>query len=168
MFNIASNILVPLCEEVLLEKRAQGTLSSYLSRRPSPPLNLRCADLGLGTVHTWHGIPDLRVGGIEFVCRNVEEGEDKVVALESSVESGDEAESVSSDGRTTTFEGKITFNDANLRQAIATCVTSSFTENTCHPNKLPIVPTILIDQNFFGCVFMIVKKIFFCFHPRKI
>ena len=84
------------------------------------------------------------------MCRNVEEGEDKVEALESSVESGDEAESVSSDGRTTTFEGKITFNDANLRQAIATCVTSSFTENTCHPNKPPIVPTIL---NRMACVF---------------
>ena len=62
----------------------------------------------------WYGTPDLRVRGegVEFVCRNVEEGEDKVAALESSVESGDEAESVSSDGRTTTFEGKITFNDA--------------------------------------------------------
>ena len=81
------------------------------------------------------------------MCRNVEEGEDKVAALESSVESGDEAESVSSDGRTTTFEGNITFNDANLRQAIAMC---SFTENTCHPNKPPIVPTILIRM---ACVF---------------
>ena len=55
LFNIASEILVPLCKEVVLEKRAQATLSSYLSRRQSPPLNLRCADLGLGTVKTWHG-----------------------------------------------------------------------------------------------------------------
>ena len=41
------------------------------------------------------------------MCRNIEEGEEKVAALESSVESGDEAESVSSDGRTTTFGGRL-------------------------------------------------------------
>ena len=27
-------------------------------------------------------------------------------------------------------------------------VVSSFTERNCHPGKLPIIPTILIDQNF--------------------
>ena len=57
--------------------------------------------------------------------QNVEEGEDTVAALTSSVESDDEAKSVSSGGRTTTCEGKISFSDANLLQAIATCVTSS-------------------------------------------
>ena len=45
VFNIASNILVPLCEEVLLEKRAQGTLSFYLSRRP-PTAPTRASSVG--------------------------------------------------------------------------------------------------------------------------
>ena len=144
------------CTEPSLSTSLQACLCTcsgwFKHIKAKPTTEPKVCRPGLGTVYTWHGTPDLRVRGegVEFVCRNVEEGEDKVAALESSVESGDEAESVSSDGRTTTFEGKITFNDANLRQAIATCVTSSFTENTCHPNKPPIVPTILIRM---ACVF---------------
>ena len=63
VLKIASEILVPLCKEVLLEKRARAALSSHLSGRQSLALKLRCADLGLGTVKTWHGTPDLRVRG---------------------------------------------------------------------------------------------------------
>ena len=167
MLNIASEILVPLCKEVLLEKRARAALSSHLSRRQSLALNLRCADLGLGTVNTWHGTPDLRVRGGEFVCWNVEEGEDKRAALVSSVDSGDEAASISSEGRTTTCEGKFIFNEASLQQAIATCVTSSFTEKTCHPKKPPIVPTILIDQNAFRVCFYDCEKDILLLSPLK-
>ena len=101
--------------------------------------------------------------------QDVQEGEDNVTALISSVESGDEAKSVSSDGMTTTFEGKISFNDANLVQTIATCVTASFTENTRHPSKPAIVPTILIDEYFFCmCLYDCKKDILLISNPKNI
>jgi hypothetical protein len=58
---ICSNILVPLCtaDEVILEKRYK----SLLSMRGSRAAGLRCADIGLGAVQTWHGTPDVRVRG---------------------------------------------------------------------------------------------------------
>ena len=50
---------------------------------------------------------------------------------------------------TSLIEGKVSFNDFHLRQAVAVNVVSSFTEKSCHPDKPASVPTILIDQNGF-------------------
>ena len=55
-------------------------------------------------------------------------------------------ESVASDGVT---RNKILYTVATLPQVITTCVVSSFTESTLHPDKQALVPTILIDQNQF-------------------
>lgn len=44
------------------------------------------------------------------------------------------------------------FKDANLPQAIGTCVVSSFTEKACHPAMKAMVPTILIDDAEFRIV----------------
>ena len=172
MLSIACEIMAPFCQEVLMERRAQGSLSSYLSRRQNPPYlsrrqnpsNVKCANLGMGTISTWHGTPDLRVRskGVEFVCLDVEEGEDNVAAADS-----DDESSLSSDGQTTTFEGKITFNSANLQKAIATCVVSSFTERNCHPGKLPIIPTILSDQNFLRVILYDCEKDILLVSPSK-
>ena len=106
------------------------------------PLNpgLTWGNIGLGSLNTWHGSPDLRVRGINFTL----EEEDSVTELTSNVES-DKESSVSSDGTTTNFEGK----NANLFQTVATCVTASFTENTRHPSKLAMVLTILISEASF-------------------
>ena len=162
MLSIACEILAPFCQEVLMERRAQGSLSSYLSRRHNPPSNVKCANLGMGTISTWHGTPDLRVRseaqGVEFVCLDVEEGEHNVAAADSDDES---------DGQTTTFEGKIPFNSVNLQQAIATCVVSSFTERNRHPGKLPIVPTILIDPNFLRVILYDCEKDILLVSPSK-
>ena len=54
-----------------------------------------------------------------------------------------------SDAMTSLIEGKVSFNDFHLRQAVAINVVSSFTEKSCHPDKPASVPTILIDQNGF-------------------
>ena len=82
LLDIASTILLPLCSEVVLEKRYKAELA----KMPRPP-ELSCADIGLGSVDTWHGTPDLRVRGVEFLNRKVtEEAAD-------SVESGEEMES---------------------------------------------------------------------------
>ena len=50
---------------------------------------------------------------------------------------------------TSLIEGKVSFNDFHLQQAVAINVVSSFTEKSCHPDKPTSVPTILIDQNGF-------------------
>jgi hypothetical protein len=97
------------------------------------------------------------------VCQDVEEGG----AHGAAADSDDESSSLSSDGQTTTFEGKITFNSASLQQAIATCVVSSFTERKCHPGKLPIVPTFLIDQHFLRVILYDCEKEILLVSPSK-
>ena len=150
MLSVSSEILVPLCKEVILEKGYEADLSFH--KRPMIA-GMQCSDIGMGTLNTWHGTPDLRVRGEGyFVREKVEEGE-HTLAITTVVESDDE--SVSSDGMTTTIEGKIAFSDSNLPQAVATCVISSFTENSLHPDKLALVPTILIDEKCFRvCLFI--------------
>ena len=130
MLDISSEILAPLCTEVILEKRYKADLSSYLSRRPMlATATLECSDIGIGSINTWHGTPDVRVrgGGVHFVHRKGEEGED------------------TSDGMTPTIEGKSAFNDY-MAQTVATCVVSSFTERALHPDKPALIPTVLIDK----------------------
>ena len=139
MLSICSEILLPLCREVILEKTYQADLSKW------PMITgLECSDIGMGSKDTWHGTPDVRVrGGTEVVCRK-EAGDSFVV---DDVESDDE--SVTSDGMTTTIEGKIVYSDANLPQLVSTNVISSFTEKSLHPKKPALVPTILIDGKLF-------------------
>ena len=132
---LASQILLPLSRttEVLLEKR--------YSRLPKPD-GLRCAYLGMGSVYTWHGTPDVRVRGAEVVVESVDEGDEVEVDTDSD-------ESHTSDGATTNLEAKVLYSVANLPQVITTCVVSSFTEKNCHPDKQALLPTILMDQNQF-------------------
>ena len=146
MVGIACESLAPLCHEVLMERRAQGSLSLYLSRRQNPPAHVKCAHRGMGTLSTWHGTPDLQVKseGVECVCQDVEEGG----AHGAAADSDDESSSLSSDGQTTTFEGKSTFNSANLQQAIATCVVSSLTERKGHPGKLPMCYFVRLRERY--------------------
>lgn len=142
MMHICSEILVPLCGEVNLEMR-------YLDEVLKKPMlaGIKCSHIGMGSVSTWHGTPDARVrGGVEVVHRK-EEGDPFVI--QESDESDDESESVSSDGMTTTIEGKILSSDANLPQVISTGVVSSFTEKSIHPDQPALVPTILIDEKVF-------------------
>ena len=150
---ISSEILVPLCKEVILEKR-------YAS---DPVIaGIQCSDIGIGTLNTWHGTPDLQVRGeVYFMCEKIEEGEN-TRAITTVVESDDA--SVSSDGMTTTIKGNIAF---NLPQAVATCVISSFTENALHPDKPALVPTILIDEkNFQVCLYECTKDVLLISNPK--
>ena len=52
----------------------------------------------------------------------------------------------------TPIEGKLKMKSANLRQGIATCVISAFTERTLHPHLKSCVPTILIDEMQFRVI----------------
>ena len=77
MLDITSEILAPLCTEVILENRYKADLSSFLSRRPrlaELSATLVCSDIGIGSIDTWHGTPDVRVrGGGHFVKRRAED-----------------------------------------------------------------------------------------------
>ena len=137
MIEICTEILKPLCgaDELILESK-YGSVFSKMKRDVT---GLKSADIGLGTVKTWHGTPDTRVRGSHLVYRRVE-----------NEESGEsDAESTASDGATSTIEAKRRFSSSNLPQMIATCIVSSFTEKGLHPDLPAVVPTILIDPHQF-------------------
>ena len=139
MVRICSQILVPLSSEVVLENRYR----SILARKRTP---VQAGDIGLGSVDTWHGTPDARVRGTDVVLLRA--SEDKSV-VEDVVSEDDVSEEEGSDGATTEVEGKVLATEANLVQAIATCVVASFTAKSRHPEKQALVPTILIDETQF-------------------
>ena len=154
MLALASDIFLPLCRDVVLEKRYNGLLLD----KPIPGVS--AADLGMGSVNTWHGTPDARVRGAQVVFR---EGTDEYYeARECSSEN-------ESDGGTTTVETKTMSKDAHLHQAIGTCVVSSFTEKALHPNSKALVPTILIDQGHFRvCLFDSSTDILLISNPKSL
>ena len=63
MLNVSSKILVPLCREVVLESSYGEILGEQMTTE------LNCGDIGMGSVDTWHGTPDVRVREVEVVCR---------------------------------------------------------------------------------------------------
>ena len=144
LLEIVSEILVKLGCKVTMEKRRFHTaLEAVLARDPKMSRSLSTSALGLGSTETWHGTPDLRVRGVVF-CEN---GEKEVSDSES--EDEEDKSSVSSD-----FEGKIKFRASNLPQVVATCVVSSFTESSRHPDKSPLIPTVFIDRlSYLVCLY---------------
>ena len=56
MIEIYTEVLKPLCraEELILGKKYE----SVLSTAKTDVTGLKVADIGLGTVKTWHGTPD--------------------------------------------------------------------------------------------------------------
>lgn len=140
MIAIASHILRPLCREVILEI----SYTKALQKRPVPGLEAR--HIGMGSLNTWHGSPDARVRGTEVVFRRETDETYEVSQIPS------DNESDASDGATTCIETKIMAKDANLHQAIGTCVVASFTEKTLHPNMTALVPTVLIDKTQFRVI----------------
>ena len=66
--DVCSGILVPLCNEVILEPRYREDLT-----RMTHPSTLTCSDIGLGTPNTWHGTPDIRgrAGGVNLLYSKI-------------------------------------------------------------------------------------------------
>ena len=104
-------------------------------------ISFALAHLGLGTPNTWHGTPDIRVrvGEVHLLYGGKGEGD-------AGSESGSDAES---DGMTTTIEGKISSRVTCLPRVVAMNVVLSFTEHNLHPNKIAMVPSILISKHHF-------------------
>ena len=126
-----------LCHEVLLESR-------YTTRISQIP-ELQVGDLGLGSVDTWHGTPDPRLRGVEVVWPK--DSEDTSAPVEEVV--SDNKGSVQGDGTRTVVEEMVLSKEANLPQAVGTCVVASFTAKTHHPDHKALVPTVLIDEKQF-------------------
>lgn len=79
-----------------------------------------------------------------------ENPEDEFLVTEGSDDESDDG----SDGTATNLEGKLDKKEANLMQLVGTSVVSSFTAKSCHPDKLAMVPTTLIDHNqFLVCLY---------------
>ncbi len=142
MVSLCSNIFLPLSSEVILE----STYATFLMGK-DPPVPLQASHIGLGTINTWHGTPDARAMGTPLVwLKASEDPADKFFVTEGS---GDE-----SDGTATEVEEKLVVKETNLNQAIGTSVVSSFTAKARHPDKLAVVPTILIDgEEFRVCLY---------------
>jgi len=131
MIDVCTTILMPLCNEVILERGYQDSLKSVSWS------SLTCGAIGLGTPKTWHGTPDgrVRAGGVNLLC--------------SKTDKGDAGSDEESDGMTTGIEGKIRIKLDNLPQLVAMNVVSAFTEHSLHPEMSPMVPSILIGKNRF-------------------
>ena len=81
---------------------------TVLARQRTPVLQV--GDLGLGSVHTWHGTPDARVRRTDVVWGIASEEQIAVEDVVSDEEGSDRA--------TTKVEGKVLATEANLAQAI--------------------------------------------------
>ena len=128
---------MPLCREVLLERR----YTTQISQIPE----LQVGDLGLGSVDTWHGTPEARLRGVEVVWRK--DSEETSAPVEEVV--SDDKGSVQGDGTRTAVEEKVLSKEANLPQAVGTCVVASFTTKAHHPEHKVLVPTVLINEKQF-------------------
>jgi len=150
MLSVASEILAPLCKEVIMEKRYRDVL-----HQAAPVV---WGEIGMGTIHTWHGTPDVRVRGSEFVCRIAAP---QFEIIDEVVSSDDHAEK-RSDGATTTFEEKLRYKNANMLQAIGTCVVSSFTEkNHSILIYMHLYQLFLLNEQSFVCAYTTAKRMFY-------
>ena len=141
VLELASQILVPL------SRRNDVVLEQKYCHIPRPD-GLRCAYLGMGSLKTWHGTPDVRVRGAQVVCRCIEASEGEDLDAPHSPDSTSE-DPYDSNGATTNIEGKIVYSVAHLPQLVTTGVVASFTERNLYPDQKGFIPTILMDHNQF-------------------
>jgi hypothetical protein len=134
----------------------------------------------MGSLTTWHGTPDIRVRGVEFVVKDVSEREKNDIETEmcdsggettsdggSNPEMCDSGGETTSDGGSTPIEVKYSYMASNLPQTIATCVISSFTERSLHPHKQIVVPTILMAREQFRvCLYDCERDVLLISEPK--
>ena len=104
--------------------------------------------LGLGTNKTLHGTPDARVRGFAHHYP---------VEVINAADDESESEEEKSDGASLNIEGKrgkifktnsTSFKAGYLPQLVGLNVTSAFTEGNIHPKLVPMVPVLLLAQNY--------------------
>lgn len=157
------SILVPLCRqnEVNVEWRQRDLI-------PLVP-GIKASYIGIGSLDTWHGTPDIRVRGVEMLVRSVGIGEKDDIEAEvyDSQEEDSQEEDTVSDGGTTSIEVKCSLMVSQLPQAVATCVVSSFTERNNHPLNNSAVPVILFARDQFRVIlYDCVKDVLLISEPK--
>ena len=142
---LCQNIFVPLSrlDSVLLEKG----YTSVLSALGPDGAGLKASDLGIGTLKTWHGTPDVRVRGTEILSLNTSEDEK---------EDDDDAECSNTATDDIEVKRKIRRHHKALPHVLCPCLLNTI---SIPKNKQPCQLYLLI-QNIFRCVSMIANVIF--------
>ncbi len=148
MVDLAKKVLLPLFERVEFEPKYKEMVKNIPG--------LEVSNIGLGSIYTLHGMPDLRLPGLYIIATtdtmSVEGGEEEVEEEEEVEKEGEEPSLSSGYSRVTKtyVEGKrsMSFKD-DINQFVATCTTSSFTNYNNNGTLNPLTPTILMNHNAF-------------------
>lgn len=139
--NLATKVFTPLCSNDII----------LASKYSEDVKNIGCENIGIGSSHTWHGTPDMRVMGCDVITP---------VVIDNDVI--DESEGVN-EGKTALCFAK------SIPKLVSACVVSSFTLHKLHPHMNPLVPSILIDNNSFQvCLYDCVKDILLISEPKNL
>ena len=157
MLELCKTVLLPLFDEVALEPR-------YKRKCKLP--GAKAQDIGLGTVDTWHGMPDTRIGCCcivstsESLHSETEDNFDSESLNEPPVPAGQDPSSAieqesslvlptESPSSAASVEGELSMKPCHTSQFVALSVTSSFTQHNIEPKENSLVPTIMINSNGF-------------------
>ena len=159
--SLEKTVTLKLCSQLLQYIcKPNEVIIEYPGYEHIPIPGVQFGFIGLGSRKTWHGSPDVQVRGtanIVMQSMNEEKQEEE--------ESGFDE----SDGMTTKIEVKRRVWVAHLPQAVATCITSSFTEHNLHPTMSPAVPTILIEGDTFRVIlYDCIKDVLLISTPNKL
>ena len=157
--NLIKHLLVPLLGPVDVEK-GYGRLVEQVGM-VGPDVTL--TDLGVGSVNTWHGSTEVRVGCPAIVTREslgdgYEENSD-----------GETDDDVDVPEQSVSFEGNIRISNRHIGQLVATCVVNSFTEANLNPGLNPVTPTILFNRSSYRiCLYDCKKDVLLLSEPKNL
>ena len=134
-FAIANNVLAKICTHVTL---SHDNFQSYVDQNIHPE-NVVAGRLGIGTQSTWHGYPDARVRALDVDTHLVQLEEDS---------NNPEDSPTSTLGDSCIIEGKITKEQFNVVQLMATTVVSAFIEHCLHADLNPLIPVVMVGAPY--------------------
>ena len=133
---IVEKILAPLSKDTVMATTSKPTTSK--SKDEDNDSTFKHALLGMGQYNTWHGQPDCRLSG--------HSGELDVTHIPHTYGSGSDSED--SNGETIIVEAKKKIKNINMSQLISMSVVSSFVEHNLHNELNPLVPSLMIDNEW--------------------
>ncbi len=126
-FKYATEVLVPLCSDVMLNSREYKSVVTELGASP----NMSVGNLGLGTKKIWHGSPDCSLRAAKSVTMlslpRIHTDED-------------------TDGDATMTDAKLKIVKKHYQQLVRMNVVASFTEKNRHTDLTSTLPSMLIDR----------------------
>lgn len=144
VLNLVKNILMPMKMEFMLETK----YLKYLKENKIEGVNT--GYMGIGNAGTWHGNPDACIRGCNIIAADDDDDEEEEEEGEMGDHESEGEASVDSDGNSAHWEAKRSVNfPKNIKQLVASCVVSSFTEHNLHPTRNTLIPTVIIDNRSF-------------------